>query len=67
MQQYTDTDLYYLLLTFIHSKFGLLAIILAYLLLIALIGISISIFKQIAAMKTDCNEILNKKDKPTFK
>ncbi len=64
---YTDLDLYYLLLVFLHSKLGLLSIILAYLLLIALIGITISIFRKIAAIKTDCEEILNKQDKPIFK
>lgn len=67
MQQYTDTDLYYLLLVFLNSKLGLLSIILAYLLLIAMLGITVSIFRQIAAIKTDCENILNKKDKPTFK
>ena len=60
MQQYTDTDLYYLLLNLLHSKFGFLSIISAYLILIALIGITISIFKQVADVKTDCKNILNK-------
>jgi hypothetical protein len=64
---YTDTDLYYLLLTFLNSKLGLLTIILAYLLLIALLGVMISAIITCNKIIKDCNNILNKKEKPTFK
>jgi hypothetical protein len=62
MQQYTDLDLYYLLLTFLRSDLGILVITLSSLFFIALIGVLVGIFRSIAIIRTDCESILNNKN-----
>jgi hypothetical protein len=61
MEQLTDTDIYYLLLSALSSPAALLFACTAFLVLVFTLGMVIGIFRTVGEMKTDCKEILKNK------
>ena len=61
MQNLTDKQLLDMCVNYIYTPQGLLISCIAFMILIGLIGLTIGLFRTIALIKTDCEEILKDK------